>query len=103
MEGFREIVVCSLFQPQDFVLDGVAGRDDDDALTLLLFLEHLQQLQTVPIWQHDVEQDTVVAVVRYFQARFMEVPAVSTTYRSFASVFCISSLSEVRLQLLISS
>ena len=49
MEGFRKIVVRSLFQSQDLVLDGVAGRDDDDAFPLLLLLEHFQQRQAVPV------------------------------------------------------
>ena len=66
VERFGQVVVRALLQSEDLVLDRVFGREDDHVFAATLCLEIFEQVQTVAVGQHDVQQDAVVLVGAQF-------------------------------------
>ena len=63
MEWFGQIIVGPEVKPLHLVLNGVFGRDDDDAFLFTHPFEMGQDGKTASAGQHDVQQDTVVIVI----------------------------------------
>lgn len=66
VEGLGQVVVGPHVEPQNLVVERVAGRDDNHVFALALLLQMFEQLQPVAVGQHDVEQNAVVGIGRQF-------------------------------------
>ena len=103
VERLGQVVVRTLLQAVDLVVQRVLGRDDDYVLPPVQLLYMIQQPETVPSRQHDVQQYAVIGVpgnpgVGLYPAILasasVKSEAVSTTYFSSVNALCINSLSD---------
>ena len=60
MKRLGKIVVSSLFQSDDLIIHGVAGRDNDDIALFVFGPDQVQQVDAIAVRQADVQQDTIV-------------------------------------------
>ena len=72
MKRLGQVIVRTGIEPGHAVRHRIARGQQDHRRGVARSAQPAQHVDAAAIWQHDVEQDTVVAVVRYFQARFME-------------------------------
>ena len=62
VERLGQVIVGPEFQPFDFVVERIAGRNDDYPGTVTPRFQLFEQPQSAPAGQHDIQQDTVVIV-----------------------------------------
>jgi len=60
MKRFGDIVVGSFFETDDLVVDRIPRGDDQHIAVFVLGADLVQQPDPIPIWQPDVQQDTIV-------------------------------------------
>src|SRR6267142_2391097 len=60
MKGLRDIIIGSLFQPDDLIIQRVPGGNDQDIALLVLAADKIQQHNAAAIRQPDIEQDTII-------------------------------------------
>ena len=63
MKRFGQVVVGAVVQSHDFIVEGVPGGDDDNAVLFFILPEVLEQLKAAAAGEIDVENYAVVGRV----------------------------------------
>ena len=72
IERLGDIVICTVFQPQDLIHVFTLGSQHNDG-NLGKFTDLLAHFKTCHLWKHNIQQDHVIAVLPGLLQRFLPV------------------------------